>query len=93
MVLREPLRGSRAERLHAFVSLAFHEPRVRALWLHTSHFLLTFSTGPGWPHTGDLPVVDPVGTTGQYVVRTRDRQIHPETDAAGALRLLLAALS
>lgn len=82
----------RAERLRSFISLAFHEPRVRALWPRTSHFVLYFSATPGWPRTGDTPILDPVGTTGRYLVRTRSGHVYPETDAAGALRLVLAAL-
>ncbi|BCJ65657.1 hypothetical protein GCM10009779_03000 [Polymorphospora rubra] len=79
-------------RLRAFVALAFHEPRLRALLPYTSHWTLRFSTKQGWPFSLDLPVVDPAPTPDRYVVRTRDGRAHDETDAAGALRLVLADL-
>jgi hypothetical protein len=81
-----------AVRLSSFVSLAFHEPRVRVLWPQTSHFVLHLSATPGWPRTGDTPVIDPVGETGRYLVRTHTGEVHPDVDAARVLRLVLAAL-
>lgn len=81
-----------ASRLRAFVSLAFHEPKLRLLHPYTSHWTLCFSGTPEWPFSRDHPTVDPAQTPDRYVVRTRDRRIHDKTDAAGALRLVLADL-
>lgn len=81
-----------ATRLRAFVSLAFHEPRLRALRPYTSHWTLCLSTTPDWPFSRDHPAVDPAPTADRYVVRTRDGRIGDETDAAGALRLVLSEL-
>ncbi|WP_326558489.1 DUF6193 family natural product biosynthesis protein [Micromonospora sp. NBC_01796] len=79
-------------RLRAFLALAFHEPRLRVLRPYTSHWTLRFSRSPEWPFDHDLPAVDPAITPDRYVVRMRDRRAHDETDASGALRLLLAEL-
>ncbi|SNT62962.1 hypothetical protein SAMN05421812_114237 [Asanoa hainanensis] len=79
-----------ATRLGGFVALAFHEPRLRALYPYTSHWNLSFSTTSQWPFTRDHPVVAPGADAGRYVVGTRDGRVHDETDAAGALRLVLA---
>ncbi|GIG05924.1 DUF6193 family natural product biosynthesis protein [Catellatospora coxensis] len=77
-------------RLRAFVALAFHEPRLRVLRPYTSHWTLRFSRTEKWPYCRDLPAVDPVATPDRYVVLTADGRVHAETDAAGALRLVLA---
>lgn len=79
-------------RLRAFVALAFHEPRLRVLRPYTSHWTLRFSRTAQWPYCHDLPAVAPVATPDRYVVRTGDGRVHDETDAAGALRLVLANL-
>lgn len=79
-------------RLRAFLALAFHEPRLRALRPYTSHWTLCFSRSPEWPFSLGLPMVAPAETPGRYVVRTRDGRAYDETDAAGALRLVLAEL-
>ncbi|HKT02055.1 MAG TPA: DUF6193 family natural product biosynthesis protein [Rugosimonospora sp.] len=81
-----------ASRLRAFVSLAFHDPKLRALRPYTSHWILCFSRTCDWPFSRDHPAVEPAPTPDRYVVRTRDGRIHDETDAAGALRLVLADL-
>ncbi|WP_188124772.1 DUF6193 family natural product biosynthesis protein [Actinoplanes lobatus] len=73
-----------ADRLAPFVELAFHVPELRALEPSTSHFHL---------HVGrNGPVVEPVGTSGRFRVHTRDGRTHDETDAAGALRIVLDSL-
>ncbi|MCM0675230.1 DUF6193 family natural product biosynthesis protein [Micromonospora phytophila] len=79
-------------RLRSFLAVAFHEPRLRALRPYTSHWTLCFSREPEWPFCRDLPMVDPAETPDRYVVRTRDGRVHDETDAARALRLVLAEL-
>ncbi|WP_328471252.1 DUF6193 family natural product biosynthesis protein [Actinoplanes sp. NBC_00393] len=71
-------------KLRAFVALAFHEPRLRQPQPFTSHFTLGFGR--------DHPVVTPASTADRFVVRTRDGHVHEETDAPGALRLVLADL-
>jgi hypothetical protein len=81
-----------AARLSAFVALAFHEPRLRVLRPYTSHWTLHFSSVPRWPFTGDHPAVAPGQTPGRYLVRTRDGRTHDETDAVGALGLVVADL-
>jgi hypothetical protein len=75
-----------------FVALAFHEPRLRALRPYTSHSNLCFSTTERYPFTGNHPVVAPTRTPGRFVVHTRDSRDFDETDAAGALRIVLAEL-
>ncbi|GAA0450469.1 hypothetical protein Aca07nite_54610 [Actinoplanes capillaceus] len=72
------------DRLAPFVALAFHEPRLRALPPLTSHFTLHFGR--------DSPLVTPVAP-GRFRVRTRDGRAHDETDAAGALEIMLADLT
>ncbi|MEV6814780.1 DUF6193 family natural product biosynthesis protein [Micromonospora sp. NPDC051296] len=79
-------------RLRAFLALAFHEPRLRVLRPYTSHWTLRFSKKQDWPFSLDLPMVDPASAPDRYVVRARDGRAHDETDAAGALRLVLAEL-
>ncbi|MEU4155176.1 DUF6193 family natural product biosynthesis protein [Actinoplanes sp. NPDC026670] len=81
-----------ATRLHPFVALAFHEPRLRRLSPYTSLWTLRFSATATWPFTGSYPKVTPVATPGRYVVTTSDGRTHDETDAADTLRLVLAAL-
>ncbi|MEU7906908.1 DUF6193 family natural product biosynthesis protein [Actinoplanes sp. NPDC049118] len=79
-------------RLAAFVALAIREPRLRALRPYTSHFTLSFSSTPQWPYSKAHPLIEPAGGAGRYVVRTRGGRVYDETDAAGALRLVLAEL-
>jgi hypothetical protein len=81
-----------ATRLSAFVALAFHEPRLRVLRPYTSHWTLCFSSTPQWPFSRDCSSVAPVEAPGRYLVRTRDGRTHAETDAVGALGLVVAAL-
>lgn len=81
-----------ATRLSAFVALAFHQPQLRALLPYTSHWTLRFSRTPRWPYSGDHPTVAPVEAPGRYLVRTPDGRTYDETDAAGALALVLAKL-
>jgi hypothetical protein len=81
-----------AARLASFLALAFREPRLRALRPYTSHWALSFSRTPQWPFSRDCPVVEPAVTSGRYVVHARDGRIFDETDAAGALRIVLAEL-
>jgi hypothetical protein len=81
-----------ADRLAAFVALAFHEPRLRALRPYLSVWSLGFSSTAQWPFGGSFPRVGPGTVAGRYVVRSPDGRIHDETDAAGALRLVLAGL-
>jgi hypothetical protein len=81
-----------ATRLHPFVALAFHEPRLRRLRPYTSHWTLHFSTAPAGPFTGPCPAVAPTETPGRYLVHTVDGRLHDETDAAGTFRLVLADL-
>ncbi|MBL7253844.1 DUF6193 family natural product biosynthesis protein [Paractinoplanes lichenicola] len=71
-------------RLAAFVALAFHEPRLRALFPFTSHFVLRFEGVP--------IAVEPAAHPGRYLVHVPGRRAHDETDAATALRLVLNAL-
>jgi hypothetical protein len=78
--------------LRAFVTLAFHEPRLRALRPYTSHWTLSFSSTAQWPFSQDHPMIDPVHTPDRYVVRTRDGRTHAETDAADTLRIVLSEL-
>jgi hypothetical protein len=40
----------------------------------------------------DLPIVEPATAPGRFVVRTRDGRVFDETDAAGALRIVLSEL-
>jgi hypothetical protein len=89
-----------AARLAPFVALAFHEPALRALLPYISVWSLGFGSTPQSPLAGDLPMVTPVeqfppdgGPTipGGYVVHNHGRRAH-ETDARGALALVLAAL-
>jgi hypothetical protein len=81
-----------ATRLSAFVALAFHQPQLRVLRPYTSHWTLCFSRTPRWPYTREHPTVTPVEAPGRYLVRTRDGRTYDETDAAGALALVLAEL-
>lgn len=80
-----------ATRLRAFVALAFHEPGLRELYPFTSHWALCFSATTEWPFTQDQAVVVPAAVADRFRVRTPDRRLHDETDAAGALRLVLAS--
>ncbi|MBW6435679.1 hypothetical protein KZ829_18210 [Actinoplanes hulinensis] len=73
-----------AGRLAPFVGLAFHEPQLRAMQPWTSHFTLHFG--------GDSPLVTPAAP-GRFLVRTSDGRVHDETDAAGALEIMLADLT
>jgi hypothetical protein len=79
-----------ATRLRAFVSLALQKRRLRSLLPYTSHWALSFSATAEWPFSGNYPIVVPAETPDRYVVRTRDGHAHEETDAGGALRLVLA---
>lgn len=81
-----------ATRLSAFVALAFHQPQLRVLRPYTSHWTLCFSRTPRWPYSRYHPTVDPVEAPGRYLVRTRDGRTYDETDAAGALAIVLAEL-
>ncbi|GIJ50547.1 hypothetical protein Val02_74330 [Virgisporangium aliadipatigenens] len=81
-----------AARLSAFVALAFHEPRLRALRPYTSHWTLCFSSTPQWPFSREHPTVTPVEAPDRYLVRTPDGRTHDETDAPGALGLVMAEL-
>jgi hypothetical protein len=83
--------GPVGQRLSAFVALAFHEPRLRALYPYTSHYVLCFSQTTEWPYTRGLPKVEPV-TPSRFVVHAPGRRAYEETDAAGALRLVLAEM-
>jgi len=78
-------------RLESFVALAFHVPRLRALYPVTSHFTLWFSRTP-YPFTPLPPTVEPARTLGRYLPGHRDGQTFDETDAAGALAIVLAAV-
>ncbi|WP_306210436.1 DUF6193 family natural product biosynthesis protein [Actinoplanes sp. RD1] len=78
-----------AARLQPFVALAFHEPRLRRLRPYTSHGTLRFSTTSTWPYTGAHPAVAPTKTPGRYIVTTGSGRTCDETDAVGALRLVL----
>jgi hypothetical protein len=75
-----------------FIALAFHEPRLRALRPYTSHTILCFSKTAEYPFSMDLPIVEPATAPGRFVVRTRDGRVFDETDAAGALRIVLSEL-
>jgi hypothetical protein len=81
-----------ATRLKAFVALAFHEPRLRALRPYTSHWTLRFSTTPEWPFRGTHPTVTPAQSPYRYLVHAGDGRRHGETDAANSLGLVLAEL-
>ncbi len=81
-----------AARLQPFVSLAFQEPRLRRLTPYTSVWTLHFSTTSTWPYTGAHPAVVPTETPGRYIVASSDRRRRDETDAVGALRLVLNAV-
>jgi hypothetical protein len=72
--------------------LAFHEPRLRVLHPYTSHATLCFSRTSQWPFTREHPTVDPAKIPGRYVVRTRAARVYDESDAADALRQVLAEL-
>jgi hypothetical protein len=74
------------------IALAFHEPRLRVLRPYTSHWTLCFSSTPQWPFSRDHPAVAPGEAPGRYLVRTHDGRTYDETDAAGALGLVLAEL-
>ncbi|WP_144120814.1 DUF6193 family natural product biosynthesis protein [Catellatospora sichuanensis] len=78
-------------RLHAFVALAFHEPRLRRLRPFTSHWRLVFSRSPTFPWSRDCPSVDPL-ERGRYRVRAADGSELGVADATGSLALVLAAL-
>ncbi|BCJ75989.1 hypothetical protein CS0771_55330 [Catellatospora sp. IY07-71] len=78
-------------RLHAFVALAFYEPRLRRLRPFTSHWMLVFSRSPTFPWSRDCPSVDPL-EPGRYRVRTAEGRELGVADAAGSLALVLAAL-
>ena len=78
-------------RLHAFVALAFHEPRLRALMPYTSHWVLRFSRTP-WPFSGSYPAIVPGRGPGRYIVHASGGRVFDETDETGALRLVLADL-
>jgi hypothetical protein len=82
-----------ATRLAPFVALAFQEPRLRALRPFTNHWVLHFSDTPRRPFTGDHPVVAPGEVPGRYVVHAPGGRVYAETDAAGALREVLAGLT
>jgi hypothetical protein len=84
--------GRVAARLSAFVTLAFHEPQLRALRPYTSHWTLCFSSTPWWPNSGGHPTVAPMKAPDRYRVRMSDGLVCDETDAPGALALVLAGL-
>lgn len=48
-------------RLHTFIALAIHEPRLCMLLPFTSMGTLGFSKTAGYPHSGACPWVKPVG--------------------------------
>jgi hypothetical protein len=81
-----------ATRLLPFVALALPEPRLRALSPFTSHWTLRFSTTPTWPFETVPPAVAPAQAPGRYLVSANGGGLHNETDAAGALQLVLAEL-
>ncbi len=81
-----------AARLQPFVALAFHEPRLRQLKPYTNHGTLRFTTTSTWPYTGAYPAVAPARMPGRYIVATSDGRIRDETDATGALLLILTEL-
>jgi hypothetical protein len=81
------LDDDRAARVADFIALAYHEPRLRALHPGFSHWILHFR-----PNDNDIPVVEPTSTPGRYRVMARDRRVLAETDAAGALSIVLDAL-
>jgi hypothetical protein len=95
-----PTASKAVERLAPFITLAFHEPRLRALRPYTSMWTLCFSSTPTWPFTGTHPDVTPVEQSPPaaaggpvpdgYVVRHRARS--REVDAPGALAFVLAEL-
>ncbi|WP_127507692.1 DUF6193 family natural product biosynthesis protein [Actinoplanes solisilvae] len=82
-----------AARLQHFVAVAFREPRLRQLRPYTSHWTLHFSATSAWPYTGAYPAVAPTKTPGRYIVVTSGGRAYDETDAAGALQLVLNEVS
>jgi hypothetical protein len=79
-------------RLHPFVAVAFREPRLRVLLPYTSHWTLLFSRTAGYPYSRDCPSVQPLDD-GRFLVTTADGHELGTTDAAGAVALVLTALS
>lgn len=58
---QNPEQAPHLARLHAFITLAIQEPRLRALLPFTSMGTLCFSNTPGYPYTGNNPHVTPIG--------------------------------
>ncbi|MEU6076253.1 DUF6193 family natural product biosynthesis protein [Micromonospora sp. NPDC047074] len=83
--------ASHLTRLHPFIALAFHQPRLRALLPYTSHWTLRFSRTVGHPYSRELPSVHPLAD-GRYRVITTDGHELGTADAAGCVALVLTAL-
>jgi hypothetical protein len=88
---QNPRQAPHMVRLHAFIALAIHEPRLRELLPFTSRGTLGFSKTPGYPYSGGYPWVTPVGVD-RYLVTGPDGGELGTADAAGGLALVLAAL-
>ncbi|RKN41416.1 DUF6193 family natural product biosynthesis protein [Micromonospora endolithica] len=79
-------------RLHSFITVAIHEPRLRQLMPFTSHWNLGFSRTVGYPYSGDCPWVEPLDGD-RYRVTAADRRRELGTaDAARSVALVLAEL-
>lgn len=87
-----PRQAPQLTALHAFVTLAIRESRLRELMPFTSMDTLGFSRTIGYPHSGGCPYVTPTGD-GRYMVSAADGRTWGTADPAGAVALVLAALS
>ncbi|MCG5442703.1 DUF6193 family natural product biosynthesis protein [Micromonospora sp. NIE79] len=90
---RNTWRASHLLRLHSFITVAIHEPRLRRLMPFTSHGTLGFSRTVGYPYSGDCPWVEPLDGD-RYRVTAADRRHEWGTaDAARCVALVLAGLT
>jgi hypothetical protein len=85
------------------IEAAYAGPQLRQLYPVTSHFTLSFSTGTGYTHSGDIPCIEPapqekvyrLHQCDGYVLRNRligGDVIGEADDAVSAITLLLAHL-
>jgi hypothetical protein len=86
------LRESASDLVRPAVEAAAAQPMLRGLFPFLSHETLCFSRCTGYPYSGDVPVIQPVGAS-RFRVRTPDgTTVADEVTAVDAVAAAVAAL-